>query len=63
MTAQEIAKAKIGDRVKFAPLQSDAGEYSEGTITHKLGGRIEITWDDGDVHSMGADPASRVMLK
>lgn len=48
MTEAQIKNAKIGDRVKFVPLPDDAGEYSEGTITHKLGQRVEITWDDGE---------------
>jgi len=58
MTEQQVARAKIGDRVKFVPLED--GEYSEGTITHKLGKRIEVSWDDGETNSYAADPASRV---
>lgn len=62
MTEEQIKRAKIGDRVKFVPLDHDAGEYSEGKITHKLGSRVEITWDDGEVYSMDANSASRVSL-
>jgi hypothetical protein len=63
MTEAEIKKAKIGDRVKFVPLDHDAGDYCEGTITHKLGKHVEITWDDGEVYSTGANPASQVRPK
>jgi hypothetical protein len=52
MTEAEIKKAKIGDRVEFVPLSHDAGTYRKGTITHKLGQRVEITWDDGEICSM-----------
>ena len=60
MTETQIAKAKIGDRVKFAPLSHDAGEYCEGTVTHKLGSKIEITWDDGEVYAYGPMPGTRI---
>lgn len=62
MTETEIRRAKIGDRVKFVPLEHDAGDYSEGVITHKLNSAVEVTWDDGDVSSFRSDPASRVFL-
>jgi hypothetical protein len=61
MNEKQIKAAKVGDRVKFVPLEHDAGEYSEGTITIKLNQTIEVTWDDGEVNSMRADPASRVV--
>jgi hypothetical protein len=60
MTEAEIEKAKIGDRVKFVPLDHDAGDYCEGTITNKLGTHVEITWDDGEVCLTEANPASQV---
>lgn len=61
MTAQEIAKAKIGDRVKFVSLDEDVpAEY--GRITHKLGVHVEVTWDDGSTCTYDANPASCVSL-
>ena len=63
MTEAEIKRAKIGDRVKFVPLENDAGDYSEGKITHKLGQRVEITWDDGATCTMIPHDYTRVFLK
>ena len=63
MTEAEIKKAKIGDRVKFVPLKHDAGEYSEGNITHKLGQRVEITWDDGETCTVAPHDYTRIFLK
>jgi hypothetical protein len=62
MTEAEIERVKIGDRVKFVPLEHDAGEYSEGTITLKTSRKVEITWDDGEVYHYAAGPQSRVYL-
>ena len=62
MKESEIKRAKIGDRVKFVPLPGDAGEYSEGKITHKLGQRVEITWDDGETSTMVPHDYTRVHL-
>ncbi len=62
MTKQQIKTVKIGARVKFVPLEHDAGEYSEGTITHKLGERVEITWDDGATCTMVPYDYTRVFL-
>lgn len=63
MTKEQIKCAKIGDRVKFIPLEHDAGEYSEGTITHKLTNHVEITWDDGEIMSYEGRDGSRVFPK
>jgi hypothetical protein len=63
MTEAEIKRAKIGDRVMFKPLSADAGEYSEGNITHKLGSRIEITWDDGEISTVSPHDYTRIFLK
>lgn len=63
MTEAEIKQAKIGDRVEFIPLAHDAGERSEGTITHKLGQRVEITWDDGEVSTVAPHHYTRIFLK
>jgi hypothetical protein len=63
MTDAEIRKAKIGDRVMFKPLSADAGDYCEGTITHKLGKRVEITWDDGEVGTVTPHDYTRIFLK
>lgn len=62
MKEAEIKRAKIGDRVKFVPLDHDAGEPSEGVITHKLGQRVEITWDDGETCTMIPHDYTRVFL-
>lgn len=62
MTEEEIKRAKIGDRVKFVPLEHDAGEPCEGEITHKLGQRVEITWDDGETCTMVPHDYTRVFL-
>jgi hypothetical protein len=63
MTEQQIKQAKIGDRVKFVPLAHDAGAYSEGTISHKLGSRVEITWDDGVTCTVTPHDYTRIFLK
>jgi hypothetical protein len=63
MTDAEIRKAKIGDRVMFKPLSADAGEYCEGTITHKLGKRVEVAWDDGTVGIVIPHDYTRIFLK
>jgi hypothetical protein len=62
VTEAQIKQSKIGDRVKFVPLPGDAGEYSEGKITHKLGQRVEITWDDGETCIMIPHDYTRVYL-
>ena len=63
MTEAEIKRAKIGDRVKFVPLPGDAGEPSEGEITHKLGSRVEITWDDGETCTVVPHHYTRIFLQ
>lgn len=62
MTESQIKSAKIGDRVKFVPLTHDAGEPCGGKITHKLGERVEITWDDGETCTMVPHDYTRVFL-
>ena len=63
MTELEIKRAKIGDRVKFVPLDADSDAYSEGTITNVLHKAVEVTWDDGTVIAYRANNGSRVFLK
>lgn len=63
MTKTEIKRAKIGDRVTFKPLDKDAGDPCDGTITHKHGERVEITWDDGATCIMIPHDYTRVFLK
>lgn len=62
MTEADLKKAKIGDRVKFVPI-NDGGEYSEGVLTGKLARHFEVTWDDGAIFSYATSPASCVFLK
>jgi hypothetical protein len=62
MNAKQIKAVKVGDRVKFEPLEHDAGDYCEGTITHKHGERVEITWDDGETCTMIPHDYTRVFL-
>ena len=63
MKLAEIKRAKIGDRVKFVPLEHDAGEPCEGSITHKLGERVEVAWDDGTTCTVIPHDYTRIFLK
>lgn len=43
-----MSKFKVGERVKYV---SDGQATDFGTITHVLGERFEVTWDDGETYS------------
>jgi hypothetical protein len=45
---------KVGTKVKFV---SESGPIEHGTITHVLGKRFEVTWNDGESYSY-TDPVS-----
>ncbi len=55
---------KVGDRVKFVP-QGKPWEDDEqlGTVTHILGSRFEVRWDDGDEYTYQADETQVQKLK
>ena len=53
-------KFKLGDRVVYVSDGPDGG--CKGTVTHVLGKRIEVSWDDGETYSY-ADPVSVRLLK
>lgn len=63
MTANEMKRAKVNDRVKYEPLTHDAGDYCEGTIVDVGPDSITIAWDDGETHLAKPSSYSRVFFK
>jgi hypothetical protein len=64
MNYRDLKRASIGDRVAFRPLEHDAGEYAEGTITGFSPSKHKATveWEDGAVSKINEDTYDRIHL-
>lgn len=64
MNYRDLKQAKIGDRVAFKPLDGDAGEYAEGTITDfsPSKNKCAVLWDDGETSQVTDASYDRIQL-